>query len=382
MFQPTTAIHKICDLVAPYRVIKGGTYAGKTYCIVAYLIDTAIKNERLKITVTAESIPAIKAGALSFFMEIMQDLKRWNQASYNGTDRSYTFPNKASIQFTSFDSVGKAKAAGKRDVLYINEANHISFDIADALATRTEWFTIFDFNPDREFWVDTEILTRPDVEELTLTYLDNEATPEKIKNDLAIKLEKAKTSEYWKNWCDVYVFGKKGNLMGQVYQFAIVDSIPEEATYYATGLDFGHSPDPTAIADIYIKGKDLYLDEVLYATEATTNSIQQALTTMKRTVIADNSEKRTVAELWGRGVNIKAIKKKPTIAERIKALNEYNIHITSRSLNAIKEGRMYIYKKDEFGRNAEPVDDWNHFWDAVAYGLSERISKRTSLKLL
>lgn len=382
MFQPTTAVSKICQLSKPYRVIKGGTYAGKTYCIIAYLIDTAIKNDRLKVTVVAESIPAIKSGALAFFIEIMQDLNRWNQSSYHGGDRVYTFPNQSTMQFTSFDSVGKAKAAGKRDVLYLNEANHIQFDVADALATRTEWFTIFDYNPDREFWVDTEILTRNDSEHLTLTYMDNEATPEKIKNDLAVKLEKAKTSDYWKNWCEVYVFGRKGNLQGQVYQFTIVDEIPADAEYYKTGLDFGHSPDPTAAADVYIQGGNIYIDEVMYQTEMSVNDIHQKLTGRKRSIIADSSEKRTVRELYGRGINITAIKQKPTIAERIKLLNSYTLHITSRSLNAIKEGRMYIFKKDEFGRNAEPIDDWNHIWDAVAYAMSDKVSKRASLKAL
>lgn len=379
MFQRITAINRILALSKPYRVVKGGTYAGKTYCIIAFLIDTAAKNSKIKITVVAESIPVIKSGALFFFKEIMHDTNRWVDDRYNGTDRTYTFANGSTITFTSFDSYGKAKAAGKRHILFLNECNHINFEIADALYGRTDWFTIFDYNPDREFWVNTEIMNRPDAEMITLTYLDNEACPQKIKDDLAIKLQKAKHDPYWKNWCDVYVYGREGNLEGQVYSFEIVDEIPNEAKYYKTGLDFGMSPDPSAACDIYFHGENIYLDEIIYQNDLSTQQLFEALRKdINRTIIADSSEKRTVNELQVKGLRISAIQRKPTIFERVRKAKDFKIHITAKSLNFIKEGRMYIYKKDQFGKNAEPIDAWNHLWDAFAYGISDKIHNAKS----
>jgi phage terminase large subunit len=329
-------------------------------------------------------------------MEIMTETGRWQDDRYHGGDRIYTFGNKSTIQFTSFDSVGKAKAAGKRDVLYMNECNHITFDIADALYQRTDWFTIFDYNPDREFWINTEIMSRPDAETLTLTYLDNEACPQKIINDLMIKLDKAFydpkgnrndpkniKNDFWANWCKVYVFGEEGSLEGQVYDFEIIDEIPKEARYYKTGLDFGMSPDPSAACDIYMNGKNVYLDEVIYDINLSTAQLESLLKqSMRRHIIADSSEKRTVNELQTKGLLIKSIQRKPTIQERIRKSKDYKLHITSRSLNFIKEGRMHIYKKDEFGKPTTPIESFNHLWDAFAYGFSEFILSGKGLRAL
>ena len=172
------------------RVVQGGTSAGKTYGIIPVLIDYAAKNARKTITVVAESIPAIKAGALKIFTDVMLDTNRWFEDRYNATERTYTFANKSTMQFTSFDSVGKAKAAGKRDVLFINEANHISYEIADSLMIRSLQ-TWIDFNPDEAFWVHTETRNEPNSEFLLLTYKDNEALPPETFEDLMIKLSKA-----------------------------------------------------------------------------------------------------------------------------------------------------------------------------------------------
>src|SRR5690606_17339793 len=97
---------------------------------------------------------------------------------------------KSRIQFKSFDSVGKAKSSGKRDILFLNEANHISYAIADALMIRSIE-TFIDFNPDNEFWAHKEVLTEPNSEFLSLTYDDNEAIPAETLEDLFIKRSKA-----------------------------------------------------------------------------------------------------------------------------------------------------------------------------------------------
>ena len=144
----------------------------------------------------------------------MHDTKRWREEAWNASTLTYTFGNKTRIQFKSFDTVGKAKAAGKRDILFLNEANHIAFDIADTLMIRSKEVWI-DFNPDEPFWAHTEVLTEPNSEFLLLTYLDNEACPVETIEDLETKMRKAFydidgdwndkaniKSEYWANWCE------------------------------------------------------------------------------------------------------------------------------------------------------------------------------------
>ena len=160
VFKYTTAIKKIRSLKARKCVIQGGTSAGKTYAIIPILIDLACKQSGLKITVVAETIPAVKDGAVDIFKEIMHNTGRWMEDGWIGNPMEYTFKNKSRIQFKAFDTEGKAKASGKRDILFINEANHVPFIIADALMVRSKKVFI-DFNPNNEFLAHTEVLKEP-----------------------------------------------------------------------------------------------------------------------------------------------------------------------------------------------------------------------------
>ena len=189
-FTYTTAIRKIRSILKRIKVVQGGTSSGKTYAIIPILIDRACKESRLKITVVAETLPAVKEGSMDIFINVMEETNRWIDKNWNASTLTYTFTNKSRIQFKSFDSEGKAKASGKRDILFLNEANHISYSIADALMIRSKE-TYIDYNPDNEFWVHKEVLNQPNAEFLLLTFEDNEGLPDETLEDLLIKKSKA-----------------------------------------------------------------------------------------------------------------------------------------------------------------------------------------------
>ena len=270
----TTTVKKLLKLRKRKRVIQGGTFAGKTYGILCVLIDYATKNPKEKITVVAETVPALKDGAISQFIEIMESTGRFNHNSYNRNDREYRFVNGSSIQFKSFDNVSKAKAAGKRDVLFINEANHIKYPIADALMVRTTKAIWVDFNPDNEFWAHTEILPNEDAEFLLLKYTDNEGCPDTIVKELEQRKKWSEKDAYWKNWCQVYIEGEIGKLQGVVFSnWKQIEMIPEEAKYVGTGCDFGYTNDPTTLIDVYKLDNIYIFNEKAYQTGLTNNEI-------------------------------------------------------------------------------------------------------------
>ncbi len=62
-FVVTTAIKKMSRLKARKRVIQGGTSAGKTFGVLPLLIDRAIREEGLEISVVSESIPHLQREA-------------------------------------------------------------------------------------------------------------------------------------------------------------------------------------------------------------------------------------------------------------------------------------------------------------------------------
>ena len=301
MFVRTTAINKILRIKARKKVIQGSTSAGKTYGIIPILIDKATKKERLKITVVAETLPSVKEGALDIFKIVMFDTGRWIEDNWNASSLTYTFCNKSRIQFKSFDTKGKAKASGKRDILFLNEANHISYEIADTLMIRSKE-TYIDFNPDNFFWVHSETLKEPNSEFLLLTYSDNEALPPETLEDLMIKKSKAYhnpnlkepalsnsdniKSSYWLNWWQVYGLGQIGSLEGGVFadKLTMVKEIPEYATFISYGMDYSNSgennssADPHSIQELWFADGCLYIKKIY---EGNCNITNQEFTTDK-----------------------------------------------------------------------------------------------------
>jgi phage terminase large subunit len=297
MFQRTTAVNKILKMKARKKVIQGSTSAGKTYDIIAILIDKAAKKPRLKITVVAETLPSVKEGAQDIFKTIMLDTNRWIEDNWNASSLTYTFCNKSRMQFKSFDTKGKAKASGKRDILFLNEANHISFEIADTLMIRSKE-TYIDFNPDNRFWVHTETLKEPNSEFLLLTWEDNEALPEETYEDLMIKKAKAfinpdlpedklfhkdnENSAYWVNWWKVYGMGEIGSLEGGVFSDKLrkAKNIPEYATFISYGMDYSNSgennssADPHSIHELWFADGCLYVKKIYEGNCNVTNQEQ------------------------------------------------------------------------------------------------------------
>jgi phage terminase large subunit len=369
MFRRTTTINKLLALTNRKKVIQGGTSAGKTYAIIPILIDKAAKTPRLVITVVAESIPAVRNGAVRIFQDVMHDTNRWIEDHWRANPMEYKFSNGSIIQFTSFDTQGKAKASGKRDILFLNEANHISFEIADALMVRSNEIWI-DFNPDNEFWAHTEVVTEPNTDFLILTYHDNEAIPPEIKKELELKQEKAKTSEYWANWCKVYIDGQIGTLQGAIFQNWSVGEF-DSSLPYVYGLDFGFSNDPDSLIKVAIdkKRKLIYAEEVLYktgnSTEQLIDILNNRLQPLKSVVVADSADPRTINDIRQRGLNIYPARKgQDSVRNGIKRIQDYEIIVTSDSINLIKELRNYVWHDK---RSQVPIDAYNHQIDPLRY---------------
>lgn len=379
MFQRTTAINKLLSLKKRIKVVQGGTWAGKTYGIIAILIDFATKNTGRTITVIAETIPSIKRGALKDFKEIMSLTNRWIEEHYNGGDRKYTFSNGTTIEFNSFDSVGKAQAAGKRTDLFINEAFYISFEIADALIGRTSGNIWIDYNPHNNFWVQDEILNRTDVDFLKLIPIDNEELPETIKEEHRIKREKAKTSEYWANWCRVFLDGETGRSMGAILQNWEFGSF-DNTLPYLYGLDFGVK-DPDALIKTAVDRPKmlLYWKEELYQNGLSTNQLYDSIKARgvnDKLIVADSAATRTINDLRGKGLNIRGVIKSP-ILDDIKFLQDYTIIVEENSINLSKELNQWVWL-DKKGQ--VPEDKNNHAIDAGRYGSKTLIKPGTQFK--
>jgi phage terminase large subunit len=374
MFTRTTAINKIRKLEKRIKIIQGGTSAGKTFGILPVLIDKAIKQPNLEISVVAESIPHLRRGALRDFEKIMKWTNRFVDERFNKTLLKYEFSNGSFIEFFSADDASKLRGA-RRDVLYINEGNNVTFESYNELSIRTRKEIFLDFNPSNEFWVHTELKEEPDSDFLILTYLDNEALDQSIVDQIEKNREKAATSNYWANWWKVYGEGQLGMLEGVVLNnWQLIDKIPTEARLLGIGLDFGYTNDPTAIVEVYNWNGKRIVNELCHQTGMLNSDIARLLP-KKVIVYADSSEPKSIDEIRKHGIMIKGVTKgKDSINYGIDIMQQQDYLVTSNSTNLIKELRSYIWDTDKSGKRLnKPIDHHNHAIDAWRYHEMETV---------
>ena len=368
MFKRTTATNKVLGLKNRVKIIQGGTSASKTYSILAVLINKALLIHGIEISVVAETIPHLRRGALKDFLKIMKWTGRFFEDRFNKSLLRYEFANGSVIEFFSADDSSKLRGA-RRDILYINECNNVTFDSYNELAIRTRKEVYLDFNPANEFWVHTELKDEPDSDFLILTYKDNEALDQSIIEQIEKNKEKAKTSTYWANWWKVYGEGQLGMLEGVVFSnWKQIDTIPKEAKLLGIGLDFGYTNDPTAIIEIYNYNGQRIVNELVYQTGLLNSEIAKLLP-KHVPVYADSSEPKSIDEIKRFGVIIKGVTKgKDSINYGIDVIQRNEYLVTANSGNLIKELRSYVWDTDKQGKRLnKPIDFNNHAIDAFRY---------------
>jgi len=354
----------------PLIVQQGGTSSGKTYSILLALISYLKQHTGLTVSVVSCTFPHLKRGAIRDFANIIDQvggLADWNKTDCIGHINGNT------IEFFSADNDGKVRG-GKRDILFINEANLINYERYRQLSIRTGKTTIIDFNPVSEFWFHTDVYPTVTPEEMVFrrtTYRDNPRVPEKITREIeALKI----TNEQLYR---VYGLGLTGNVTGLVFpNFVLVDQFPKDAKKQAVGLDFGFTNDPTAAVRIGFLHGELYLQELIYETGLTNPDISQRMKQVgigaKEEIFADSAEPKSIEELRRMGWNIRGTVKRE-INFGIDLMKRYRINVTKDSLNLAKELRNYSWKIDSNGKTMNvPIDAFNHGLDGCRYACIEK----------
>ena len=375
-YEITKAVKKIAKLQKRIRAVQGGTSAGKTVGIIEVLIDLAQMDEVPTITsIVSESFPHLKRGAILDFLSIMQQQGYFQDKRWNKTDYTYSFETGSKIEFFSVDQPGKVRGP-RRDRLFINEANNISYDTFDQLEVRTKEFIVLDWNPVSEFWYYDKVANRPDVEHLVLTYKDNEALDKRI-------IEAIEQRKDRKGWWQVYGLGQLGEVEGKIYKdWQIIDEISHHARLERYGLDFGYSNDPTAIVAIYYYDGGYIWDEICYQKGLKNKQIADILLNQPQAlVIADSAEPKSIDEIKGYGVTIlPAEKGKDSVSNGIQLVQDQRISVTKRSVNVIKEYRNYLWETDRDGKILNiPEGIWNHSMDAGRYAMSSIIKQPSTI---
>ncbi len=367
----TPAFKKLQKLESRIRIVRGGSSAGKTIAILCLLINKAIKTKGIIISVVTATVPALRRGALQDFRQIMKSLNRFDDSKFNKTLLQYTFSNGSYIEFFSTDDSSKLRGA-RRNILFVNECNTVSFTAYQELSIRTSEDIWLDYNPVTRFWVDKELVGQPDTDFITLTYKDNNQLSESIVKELEKARDKAKTSAYWSNWVRVYLDGLTGTLEGAVIpNWQEIDNIPLETRLLGYGMDFGYSVDPSTLIALYKWNEAFIFDEVLYKTGMLNRDISRFLTqnNITENIIADSAEPKSIAELQSYGHSIYGVAKgRDSVVYGLNLINQNEIYITSRSLNLKRELQGYIWARDKEGNQIQkPTGEHPDCIDAMRY---------------
>jgi phage terminase large subunit len=363
------------NYTAPTRIVvnQGGSRSGKTYSLLQMLIIMAMQEKGKVYSIVRKSLPSLKMTAYRDFFEILRNLDLYDEARHNKSDYTYTL-NGNLFEFISLDQPQKKRGA-RRDYLFCNEANELSWEDFFQLLVRTTGKIWIDYNPSDAFhWIYDRLLTRDDVTYIQSTYKDNPFLDKSIVEEIE-RLQNT-DEDYWR----IYGLGERGMSRATIFQFGNAE-VPQDATLLAYGMDFGYTNDPTALVAVYKAGDNLYLDELIYQTGLTNPDISNHLKSLnldrRSEVFADSAEPKSIEELHRMGWNVKPTQKgADSVIVGIDVLKRHKLFVTPRSNNLIKEMQNYKWTEDKNSNLLnKPIDAFNHAIDAVRYATYNKLSR-------
>ena len=373
MIKQTTALRKIAGLKKKIKAIRGGQGSAKTISILILLINHASANQDREILIISSELTKMRLTVIKDFVKVMKLAGIYDESRFIASTL-YRFPNGSFIKFIGLDKSDVGKGL-RSHVAYFNEVNKIDAESYRQVASRTGQ-TYSDYNPDCEFFIDTDVIPREDCDFLQLTFEDNEELPqaerEEILNYYKLGYNEDGTikNPYWANLWQVYGLGNIGSVQGVVFpNWEFIDDLKDARLLYS-GVDFGYSISKFASLNIYTLDGAFVLDELVYSNRLTNPEAGESMFNAgytNSTCYCDHAEPKSIEELRRAGVNAVPCQSKMDIKPyAIKKLNEQVFYITKRSTNLANELRNYVW--DE--KTSKPQkSDKDHLMDAMMYAI-------------
>jgi phage terminase large subunit len=352
--------------------LQGSSRSSKTVNTLIWLIMYCLSHPCTRLSIVRATLPAIKGSVFIDFKEILMRMLIYDEKSLNKSEFTYQFSNGSWVEFFSTDSEQKLRGR-KRDVLFVNEANELSYLEWQQLKMRTTRFTIMDYNPSfsDDHWI-CGVNQDSRTYHFISTYKDNPFLEQSIIDE--IEGLRTKNQTLWQ----VYGLGLQAVIEGLIFKnVETISEIPVNVKRRWIGMDFGFTNDPTAIVEVAIQDNDLYIDERAYATQMLSSDIIRVLKSEceRMKIISESADPRLIQEIYRAGINIHPVQKfGGSIEAGITKMLEFKIHITARSCNVIKEFKNYTFQQDKEGKWLNtPIDCYNHAIDAVRYVIMNEV---------
>lgn len=367
------------------RIInQGGQYSGKTVNILGALATLCNEEEGGITTVTAQSFPHIKGGALRDFESYIYPHFKNAIKSYHKTDHLFTFNSGSQLEFRVFESEMAARGH-KRKRLFVNEANSFPYMVFFQLDSRSEQ-SVIDYNPSVRFWSHEKLIGQPENVTIISDHRHNPFLSEQKHREIEsyYDFETGKGDlELWK----VYARGLTGNVSGVIFpnwEMIDDDDFPKNNELdWIFSVDFGYTNDPTALVKQAKVGNTLFVKELAYETGLPAINIVQIL---KSNGFKPNESPLYCEHDWdmirqlrqhGAIYAMQANKGQGSINAGIELLRQVDVKYPSSSRNIHRERGLYVWTKDRAtGKDTNiPIDSNNHTLDAIRYGYYTRYLK-------
>lgn len=390
------ALKLLSDKENNHILLFGGSRSGKTYLFILAVVTRAWKYPGSRHLMARLRFSHAK---LSIWMDTLQKVldDQLVPAVYtlNSTDHYVKFSNGSEIWIDGLDDKERVdKILGREySTIFFNEVSQLPYDTVTTVLTRLSQSipgcankAYYDCNPaGRLHWANRIFVQHelPDGKPCGPGYAcmkinpdDNRANlPPRYIEDILARLPEAKKKRF--------MLGEWTDPEGTIFTNWDIQEIPDEIRLHSRhsyGLDFGYSIDPAVLVDTYVNGDDIWFDELIYETQLTNRDLGGMMQKMVQEgvpIYADSAEPKSIEELRRAGLNVVGALKGPdSVRVGIDWLLAKHIHITERSMNAQMEASNYTWRTARDGDlQPVPIDDYNHFWDAARYSISEGIGE-------
>lgn len=363
-------------LLENYRYIinQGGSRSSKTYSLLQLIITLCLQS-KISVSIVRQSLPSLRASIMRDFFEIVKDLGLYAESRHNKTEHLFHFKNGSYVEFLATDSEQKIRGR-KRDILYCNEANELSFEVFNQLVLRTKGQIFIDFNPsDTEHWI-YDLLKDEKSVLIKSTYKDNpflsQDQREYIENLINVD----------ENYYKIYALGERPIATTRVYSHFKQYIDEPQYTDWCYGLDFGYTHNTAMVKVMYV-GNKIYVKEVLYKNKLTSGDLTNEIKGLiddNKPIYCDYARPEIIEDLKRSGLNVKEAVK--DVKAGINMVKSSEIYVHHESVNLLKEYKLYSWKSKGDLIYDEVIKLNDDLLDAMRYGIYTHKKKKGSGEFL
>jgi len=370
-----------------YFIVTGGRGSGKSFSVAVFLLNLTYQ-EGHKILFSRYTMISAQTSIIPEFVEKIELMGLQNDFRIT-KDEIINMTTKNSIIFKGIrTSSGNQTAALKSlngiTTFVLDEAEELvdedTFNKID-LSVRVQEHQnrcILILNPTtKEHWIYQRWFQNIGVPEgwngsennttyIHTTYMDNKENLSESFLEQVMDMKRRRPDQYQHAILGVWLNKAEGTIYKN---WRVGDYQQKELTVF--GQDFGFSTDLTTLVQISVDNeeKKMWVRECYGQKNMTTSMIAQKNKQFcgLDLIICDSAEPRLIQELKNMDLNIRgAIKKKGSILSGIALMQDYEMIIDKGANGIIRELNNYVWQE----RNAKPVMAYDHYLDAIRYGLT------------